>query len=146
MHSLHTRYMLGFIRSLHGGVRFSYVPYVVHPFISRYSPVTTCRCTCSSSVYHTVSSVVHQFFSVHYPFIIRYVLKNFAKFGTVYERVRTYEVNFTRYSSVSAYSLMCDRGITRCVRFPHVVSVCYLVLIRRSLVAVRSVRSSVTDD
>ena len=40
MHSLHTRYMLGFIRSLHGGVRFSYVPYVVHPFISRYSPVT----------------------------------------------------------------------------------------------------------
>ena len=37
MHSLHTGYMLDFIRSLHGGVRFSYVPYVVHPFISRYS-------------------------------------------------------------------------------------------------------------
>ena len=112
MHSLHTRYILGFIRSLHGGVRFSYVPYVVHPFISRYSPVTTRRCTCSSSVYYTVLSVIHQFFYVHYPFIIRYVLQNFAKFGTVYERVRTYEVIFSRNSSVSAYSLMCDRGIS----------------------------------
>ena len=104
--------MLGFIRPLHGGVRFSYVPYVVHPFISRYSPVTTRRYVCSSSVYYMVLSVIHQFFSVHYPFIIRYFLENFAKFGTVYERVRTYEVNFTRYSSVSAYSLMCDRGIS----------------------------------
>ena len=112
MHSLHnTRCMLGFIRSLHGNVRFSYVPYVVHPLISRYSPVTTRRCTCPSSVYYTVLSAIRQFLYVHYPFIIRYVLQNFAKFGNVYERVRTYGVNFTRYSSVSAYSLMCDRGI-----------------------------------
>ena len=74
MHSLHTRYMLGFIRSLRASVRFPYVPYVVLPFISRYSPVTTRRCTCSSSVYYTVLSVIRQFLHVHYPFIIRYVL------------------------------------------------------------------------
>ena len=30
MHSLHTRCMFGIICSLHGSVRFSYVPYVVH--------------------------------------------------------------------------------------------------------------------
>ena len=40
----------------------------------------------------------------------------FVKFCQIwhhtYERVRTYEVIFSRYSSVSAYSLMCDRGIT----------------------------------
>ena len=30
---------------------------------------------------------------VIYPFIIRYILSNLAQFCTVYERVRTYEVN-----------------------------------------------------
>ena len=56
MHSRHTRYMLGFIRSLHGSVRFSYVPYVVHPsqhvavpaphpFIIRSYPLYVSFCT-----------------------------------------------------------------------------------------------------
>ena len=75
MHSLHTRYMLSFIRSLHGGVRFSCVPYVVHPFISRYSTVTTRCCACSSSVYIR-SYPLYISFS---PFIIRLSSVTFCK-------------------------------------------------------------------
>ena len=70
-YALHTRYIFRYtVASV-----FSYVPYVVHPFIARYSCVTTRRCICSSSVCYTVLSVICLFCT----FIIRLLLVTFCQ-------------------------------------------------------------------
>ena len=77
--------MLDFIRSLHGGVRFSYVPYVVHPFISRYSPVTTITVPAP----HPFIIRSYPLYISFSPFINVYHPLRFVKFCQIWHRIRT---------------------------------------------------------
>ena len=80
MHLLHTRYMLGIVRSLHGSVRFSAVCCTVLIRHNTSLYLLLIRLLYGLIRYISVLYVI-------YPFIIRYILSNLGTFGTVYERI-----------------------------------------------------------